>query len=595
MRKVPIKLHTASALKWLGSLYRNPAEAIKEHITNAVDEHLKAQRAGQALPICEVTFKLEKERITICYPYGMSEKEFESALQRVADSVKKEDIEQIGELGIGMFSFIQIGKKCTFFSKKDQDTQTIRVTLKEDFDIYELDMARKREDLGKPGIKIIISNLKLDPTKSRGPLSPERLKKVFAKMYDSYLKDGWLSIVINQKGKKYSVEPLQIKLPRVGEAFKNYPLTRDRDKTLSLELYFEPSGNGKVSMRHKGVVIVDDIKTMQAYSLEESVYANGDLMGFIDADFLNPLPSRTGFEQNNDWMNLLDELYIIGSTIEAEVEDFKQDEAEKRLTEIQKKVIELANEILYSEEFKDLELLEGLGKKPREPKYPPNGFDFVPSSVRIEQGKIRTLPLKAFVPDKVPDNSVVKLYVNDDSVELKSADRIILKASEVNEDGLVSVSVSLLGKSKTVNYALLTAITGKLKAEARIRVAEAIQTREPKGPGKEKEGSRINYVEKSFEEGPKKHSRYMSESRQIEINKLNDDFKQEVTNGTEQTQIAYAALMIGKETIAFNDKRGGVDEFLEKLLTFHFILKNKLGKLTSRKRKKFRKRPKSGS
>jgi hypothetical protein len=36
-----------------------------------------------------------------------------------------------------------------------------------------------------------------------------------------------------------------------------------------------------------GVSIVDDLKTLSAYGLEESIYGMGDVKGFIDADFLN--------------------------------------------------------------------------------------------------------------------------------------------------------------------------------------------------------------------------------------------------------------------------------------------------------------------
>ncbi len=75
-----------------------------------------------------------------------------------------------------------------------------------------------------------------------------------------------------------------------------------------LELYFEPFGKGVVGIRHNGVVIVDNIKNLDAYGLEESVYADGYIRGFIDADFLSPLPARTGFEENADWMNFLEEL-----------------------------------------------------------------------------------------------------------------------------------------------------------------------------------------------------------------------------------------------------------------------------------------------
>ena len=81
-----------------------------------------------------------------------------------------------------------------------------------------------------------------------------------------------------------------------------------KQRVFSLELYFDPSTCGIVSIRHKGVTIVDDIKILSAYGLEESIYANGDIRGFIDADFLKPLPARTGFEENEDWISLLDEL-----------------------------------------------------------------------------------------------------------------------------------------------------------------------------------------------------------------------------------------------------------------------------------------------
>ena len=574
MRKVPIKLHTANALRWLGSLYRNPADAIKEHVSNAVDEHLKAKTISKAFPVCVLNFTLEKDKVTIEYPYGMSNDEFEDALQKVADSAKKSlDFKQIGQLGIGMFSFLQIGKRCTFFSKKDKGYETIKVTLREGSDDAEFETAIKRESLIKPGIKVIISGLLFDPTKPRGPLSPEKLQKLFAEKFNPYLKDRSLEIVIYTKGSSYIVKPLKIDLPRVGESYKNWPLTRDRTKRFCLELYFDPSGKGTVSIRHIGVTIVDDIKTLSAYGLEESVYANGNAKGFIDADFLKPLPARTGFEENEDWISLLDELDRIRSSIEVEVEDLKQEEAKKKLTEVQRKAIELAREILNTEEFKDLELLEGLGRKPPEPRFPPNGFDFVPSSIRLEPGKTGALPLKAFVPKVVPDNSEVQISINDSLVELK-IHNLLLKASEADKDGVVTTHVSFLGKSKTTIPAILTATTGNLKpAIAHIRVAESDQKREPKGPGEEKEGPRINYEEKPFEEGPLKHSRYIS--RIIQINTLNSDYKREMI-GPDEAKLVYATLMIGKETIAYNDKSGAADDYLEKILSFYFRLKGKL-------------------
>jgi hypothetical protein len=587
MRKIPIKLHTANALIRLGSLYRNPADAIKEHVSNAIDEHLKAKSHGKAHSTCRVTFTLERDRVIVEYPYGMSEGEFNAVLQRVADSAKGSlDVKQIGQLGIVMFSFLQIGKKCTFFSKKDKGDKTIKVTLREGSDDAEFETAIKKESLLLPGIKIIISGLLSDPTKPRGPLSPERIQKIFAEKFDPYLKDGTLEIAIYSKGISHTVKPLKIDLPKIGESYKNWPLTRQRNKRFSLELYFDPSGKGKVSIRHMGVAIVDDIKTLSAYGLEESVYARGYIRGFIDADFLTPLPARTGFEENNDYMGLLDELYLLLPSIEAEVENLKQQEAEKRLTEIQKKAIELAKEILNTEEFEDLELLEGWGRKPREPKLPPNGFDFVPSSIRIKPEERGSLSLKAFVPKVVPDNSLVTLNISDPSVELITKN-LILRASDADKNGVVARPVRFKGKSKTTLPTLLTATTDSLTTEARIRVAEPEQTREPI-TGEEKEGRGINFVETPFEEGPSKHSRYVS--RIIQVNTLNSDYKQEWT-GSDEAKLAYDTLMIGKETIAYSDKTGAADDYLEKILSFYFRLKNKLTGTSSGIIKKPRGRP----
>ena len=82
----PIQLHVGNALQWLGTLYRNPADALKEHVSNAIDEHVKARLAGSAHERCRVMFTLNRRAVTVDYPYAMTRREFETALQRVADS-----------------------------------------------------------------------------------------------------------------------------------------------------------------------------------------------------------------------------------------------------------------------------------------------------------------------------------------------------------------------------------------------------------------------------------------------------------------------------------------------------------------------------
>ena len=355
--KVPIGFgSTATILKILGSLYRNPAKAIKEHVSNAVDEHIKAKGLGKARAICKVIFTLEKDKVTIEYPYGMSKEEFKDALQRVGKSIKKDmDTAQIGRIGIGLFCFLYIGKKCTFISKKDKGYETIKVILREGSDDAEFVKPMKREKLSDAGINIVISGLRINPIKPRGPLLPAKLQKLFAEQFDPFLKKGLLEIEIISKGKSYNVKPLKIELPNIAEHYKDWHLSKDRDKQFSLDFYFDRSGKGKVGIRHIGVAVVDDIKRLDAYGLEESIYANGYIKGFIDADFLKPLPAREGFEENNDWMNLLNELDLLLPSIEAEVEDLIQEEAEKKLNEIQKKAVKLTMDILNIDEFKKLE------------------------------------------------------------------------------------------------------------------------------------------------------------------------------------------------------------------------------------------------
>jgi len=576
MAKKKIHGNLGVLLTYLGRLYGTPANAIKEYISNALDEWIKAREKGEMEDPCEVSYNLKKASITIDYNSpGMDEKEFEDALNKVGDSIKRGlTIRQIGELGIGIFAFNQVGSTCTFYSRKAKGMPTIEVVLMSNSDEYEIKTATKREARLNPGMTIVITRLHQDPTKPRGSLAPQLLQRFFTEKFDSYLREKNLKVIINCDGKTYEVEPSEINLPQVGEAFREVHLSADWQKKFYCQFWFDPSAKSHVSIRHEGVSIIKDLKTYPAYGLEESIYASGFLKGYIDEDLLRPLPARTSFEENQDWIQFLAELDKIRPSLEEEIEELRREEEEKRLTEVQKRAIELARDILNTEEFEDLELLKGLGRKPPEPRLPPNGFDFVPSSIRIELGKTGTLPLKAFVPKVVPDSSLVKLSISDSSsVELK-AKSLFLRASEADADSVVTAHVSFEGKLNTTVPVILTAITGELKAEAHIRVAEPQQTREPI-TGKEKEGRGINYKEDRFEDGPRRHSEFVSGT--VRVNEVNPDFIRE-TKGSEQQKLAYATLMIGKEAIAYNDRSGATDYFLEKLLSYTFQVRVKTGK-----------------
>lgn len=477
MAKKKIRGNMANLLTYIGSLYRNPADAIKEYISNALDEWRKAREEMEGP--CEVTYSLEKGKITIDYNSpGMDKKEFETALDKVADSVKPGlTVLQIGQLGIGVFAFNQVGNSCTFYSKKAKGMPTIKVVLRKQSDDAEIETATKRESREEAGMTIVIAGLQHDPTRLRGPLGAERLQRVFAEKFDPYLREGNLRITINCNRKSYEVEPLEIGLPQCCEAFREVHLSSDWQKVFKCQFWFDASGKSKVSIRHTGVPVVEDLKFIQAYGLEESVYAGGYLKGYFDADFLKPLPARTGFEENQDWIQFLAELDKICPSLEEEVEELRIGEEEKKLTEIQKKAIELACEILEQDQFKGLELLGGL-KRQRAPTI---------------------------------------------------------------HHGVTHPTGVLTGTRSTT-------------------------------AGTYSGGMRIAFAETPFEDGPSKHSRFLSGI--VQVNKLNPDYKREMA-GSEETKLSYATLMIGKETIAYNDKSKASDDFLERILSFMFQVKRK--------------------
>jgi hypothetical protein len=490
-QRIPIQLHVANALQWLGTLYRNPADALKEHVSNAIDEHLKARLAGTAHDRCEVVFTLDRRHVTIEYPYGMSRTEIETALQRVADSAKRAgSLRTIGRLGIGIFSFQQIGRRCTFFTRKTTAAETLRAALKEGSDEATVETALARDALSRPGLRVVISDLKFDPTRSRGPLAPDALRRYLAEKFDAYLREGWLAIEIKTGVGRFIVTPARIRLPRLMADLRELTLPNAAGKKLRLDLYFDPSGRGRIAFRHHGVSIVENLGTLTAYGLEESAWGQGFVSGVIDADFLTPLPARSGFEENDDWVATLDMLDRYLPTLEAELGRHLAAYRSEQTTEIGERALRLARDILDLDEFRDLALPGGLARRGR-PE---------PEGSRKTNGRARRLK-KAGDPSTKP------------------------------------------------------------------------------GVDPSPRGRRIRYEEVPFEDNSRAHSRFVSGV--VQANTLHPDYQQAARSA--DARMAYAALLIGKESIAFNDRTGTAGDFLEKMLDFSF-------KLQARRTRKARRR-----
>ena len=478
-QRIPIQLHVANALQWLGTLYRSPADALKEHVSNAIDEHVKARLEGTARERCRVVFTLDRRSVAVEYPYGMSRREFEAALRRVADSAKRvEGAQSIGRLGIGIFSFQQIGRKCTFYSRKSAAAETIEVVLKAGRDDAQMQSALARDRLDGPGLRVVITELKFDPSRPRGPLAPDMLRRYLAEKFEAHLREGWLEIAIVSGVGEFLVLPPRVGLPRLMGRLRRVPLAGDSSKQLRLDLYFDPSGKGRVAVRHQGVVVVENLASVPAYGVEEGVWGRGHVRGHLDADFLTPLPARTGFDENADWVALLDVLDRYAPTLDAEVESHLAAHRARQVSDLERRALRIARDILDLDQFRDLALPGGLAKRGR-----PQPADETPA--------------------------------------------------------------------------------GAAKPPRRTRAA----TKEP-GTTATPRGRRIGYREVPFEDGSRAHSRFIDGV--VEANTLHADYVR-AARATE-SRVAYAALLIGKETIAFNDRSGTAGDFLEKLLDFHFRL-----------------------
>ena len=243
---VDVQINKTNALIILGSMYRSAADAIKEYVSNALDEWAIARSEARGEEQCKVGFTLEKKSITIDYNApGMDAEGFEDALRHVVDSAKRgSSIPQIGRLGIGLWAFNQVGTKATFLSKRSAESPTLKVILSRDSAEAQISDPGPGEERSKPGMTIEITGLFQDPTRRYGPLSQARLKHVLADRFDVYLRTGQLTIIIKTAKGDSEVTPVQLDLPEIGTKFQEMHLPGETRQGLQDPLLVRPFGTG---------------------------------------------------------------------------------------------------------------------------------------------------------------------------------------------------------------------------------------------------------------------------------------------------------------------------------------------------------------
>ncbi len=126
--------------------------------------------------------------------------------------------------------------------------------------------------------------------------------------------------------------------------------------------------------------------------LEESAWGQGFVRGVLDADFLSPLPARSGFEENEDWIAVLDLLDRYLPTLDAELEGHLAAHRARQASEIGDRALRLARDILDLDEFRDLALPGGLAKRGRPEHKTTRGYGTGRQASRRRSGGLPAAP-----------------------------------------------------------------------------------------------------------------------------------------------------------------------------------------------------------
>jgi hypothetical protein len=364
--KRAIELNKANALAFLGQLYRNQRDALKEYISNPLDAWQEGPR-DLAVP-CQIHIRLSKHMIRVeSFGYrGMDQEDFRRAMSNVADSIKKQSpVKVIGQLGIGLFAFSQFALKAIIYSKAVDGGQTFMFTLKKGDAEYDDDVAPRKYALPEPGVVCEFIGLTDEPTSRGSQLHPGIFRRYLADQFAVALRSGELRLSLWADDQETLVTAPEIKLEPIGAGFRDILVAGNPALPFKSELYFQPDGKGSVGLRHRGVYIIRDLNDIDPLwpDFEESGLLSGYVEGALDVDFLKPIPSRTDFDRDELWRTFTAWFQNISASIDQEVQDMRDDLDFAKLDQIQQKAMRIAADAFKSELLDDLPFLTGQMRK----------------------------------------------------------------------------------------------------------------------------------------------------------------------------------------------------------------------------------------
>ncbi|MGH2689316.1 MAG: ATP-binding protein, partial [Actinomycetota bacterium] len=112
-----------------GQAYQDPKDALNEFVSNAADEYAEADLRGETIRI----LIRRKGRYPVIAVEdrgrGMNEERLRQVARNLFDSVKVDDPRTLGEKGIGILAFQQLGGRCEVVTRAlgSQRTMTLRL------------------------------------------------------------------------------------------------------------------------------------------------------------------------------------------------------------------------------------------------------------------------------------------------------------------------------------------------------------------------------------------------------------------------------------------------------------------------------------
>jgi len=312
-------------LKLLGEVYDDPRDALAEFITNSID--------AKATKIMIEINKNKKNPYVLISDngIGMTENDLERIAKNIGLSIKRGMNDTVGEKGIGILGYRNIGESLKIISKTRLSTPYSLTIESGHFRI-------EKDTLESVGTNVYI--YKID-TKSR-LISQGKLTEYFKEKFRQYLSKATIELTVSDGKRSVKVMP---------EIYKGEPFPTFEQKTdygiVTFSLFILPprwDRAAHISVYRKGVLVTDELDQMAEF--DNPVWKKNRVQGELTADFCNITSGRSGFVRDIEFSEFVKAVKLIEPQLEKIILEEDQKSRSKETKEIYKRLSGVFNRVL---------------------------------------------------------------------------------------------------------------------------------------------------------------------------------------------------------------------------------------------------------